>query len=164
MLGYLLDNNVASELSRPRPDVNVLAWFSAIPDEELFLDAMTVGEIAKGVALVRRRNVARARQLQGWLSAITFVFADRILKIDVATARIWGELSSRTPTPPPADAWIAASALRHGLVVSTRNTRHFEGFGVGLVNPFMPRVPNLLRPATEPDDVLAVQCQNGLHR
>ena len=65
---YLLDTNIVSELRRARPNAAVVAWLGAVPDEHLYLSAVTVGEIQAGIEIKRERDPARAEMLEGGLS------------------------------------------------------------------------------------------------
>ena len=99
---------------------------------------VSLGEIAKGVALLDAG--ARQRELLTWLNGLESHFADRLLPVDSETARVWGELSARAQrqgrTVHVADGLIAATALRHGLHVMTRNVSDFEPTGALLINPW----------------------------
>lgn len=134
----LLDTCVLSELVKPAASEGVLERVKAIPDEDLYLSVITVGEIAKGVALLEASR--KKRDYARFLAGLESQFPDRILDIDSETARIWGELSAnarRQGNPVPAlDGLIAATAVRHGLTVLTRNTAHFANSGAMIVNPW----------------------------
>ncbi|MBT3224644.1 MAG: type II toxin-antitoxin system VapC family toxin [Proteobacteria bacterium] len=134
----LLDTCVISEVARPAPDPSVLAWFSSLADEELWLSVISIGEIEKGKNLLEPGP--RREQIHSWLEGLVESFADRILIIDDQVARRWGAisaLSQRAGRPrPPIDTLLAATALQHGLVLATRNVADFEGTGVNLVNPW----------------------------
>ena len=134
--GVLLDTNVVSELRKGRrADPQVLAWLDEEPAEGLFLSVLTVGEIQRGVLLVSRRDPAQGQRLDLWLQQLLAASSGRVLPIDEETARIWARLM--TPSPRPVvDALLAATALRHGLRLATRNVRDFVGTGVDLVDPF----------------------------
>jgi toxin FitB len=136
---YLVDTNVLSELRRPRRNPNVVAWLSAASDEGLHLSVITVGEIAKGIAKVRRagspRALADADSLQSWLESVLAEFSQRILPVTVSVATRWGRLCEAHPQL-PTDMLIAATALEHGLTVATRNVDHFRLAQVLVVNPF----------------------------
>lgn len=97
-----------------------------------------MGEIAKGVALLDAG--ARQRDLMTWLNGLESNFADRLLPVDSETARVWGELTARGQqqgrTVHADDGLIAATALRHGWHVMTRNVSNFEPTGALLNNPW----------------------------
>jgi predicted nucleic acid-binding protein len=136
--GYLLDTNVISETRKTRADGGVIAFLSAAEATGLFLSVLTLGELRKGVAAKRRTDGGAADQLGDWVDGIETTFADRVLPIDAATARRWGELSANR-TSPVIDTLIAATAIRHDLTLVTRNTRDVESTGVPLVDPWQIR-------------------------
>lgn len=137
---YLLDTCVISELQRPAPNSGVSQFMTDVDDTNLFLSVITLGEITKGIALLR--NGKRKLGLTQWASGIEQYYASRILPIDSDTAYIWGELTATAQKQgymlPMADGLIAASARRHGLHVVTRNTRDFVHTGVMLHDPWTP--------------------------
>jgi predicted nucleic acid-binding protein len=110
----------------------------ALNEEELFVSVITVGEILKGVSLLREGP--RRRALETWLQTLERDYGNRLLSIDLETTRIWGELTASAQKAgrvvPATDGLIAATALRHGLRVMTRNTADFEPTEVLLVNPW----------------------------
>lgn len=136
---YLVDTNVVSELRKARRDPNVVAWLAGASDDGLYLSVITVGEIAKGIAKVRRAGspqaVADADALQSWLESLLADFAQRILPVTMSVATRWGRLCDQHPEL-PTDMLIAATALDHGLTVATRNVDHFRRARVDVVNPF----------------------------
>ncbi len=133
--GYLLDTNVVSETRKARADARVIGFLSSIEAAGLFLSVLTLGELRKGVALRTRADPIAARDIAAWVDGIETGFADRVLPVDVVTARKWGELSGGR-TLPVIDTLIAATALQHGLTLATRNTRDFASTGVLLVDPW----------------------------
>ena len=136
--GYLLDTNVISETRKTRADGGVIAFLSAAEPAGLFLSVLTLGELRKGVAAKRRTDPLAADQLGSWVEGIETTFADRVLPVDAATARRWGELSANRNWP-VIDTLIAATAIRHGLTLVTRNVRDVESTGVPLVDPWQAR-------------------------
>lgn len=134
----LLDTCVLSELQNPRGHPRVKAAVSELADGELFLSVLIVGEIAKGIALLVAGR--KKKSLTSWLTALETKFSDRILGIDVETSRVWGEITARAQKSgiviPAVDGLLAATALRHGLHVMTRNSRHFEASGALIVDPW----------------------------
>lgn len=135
MKGYLIDTNVISELRRPKRSPSVVAWFSSVASENLFLSALTLGELRRGVEILRFKDPTAATSLDRWLEGIQTEFSDRILVIDEAVADQWSRLSVRQPLP-SIDGLLAATASVHGLTMVTRNTSDFERSGVMLLNPF----------------------------
>jgi predicted nucleic acid-binding protein len=134
----LLDTCTLGELRKPSPDAAVVAAVRAIPDAQLFVSVLSVGEIAKGVGLLAAGKKRDA--LAAWLAALENQFSDRILGIDLETARLWGELTARARKKgaviPSTDGLLAATALRHGLHVMTRNESDFKASGVRIINPW----------------------------
>jgi toxin FitB len=133
----LLDTCVLSELRQPKGDPGVRRAVEAIESDELFVSVLSVGEITKGIAILKESKKKRA--LQAWLQALERDYADRVLAVDLETSHIWGELTAAGQklgkTIPATDGLIAATALRHGLHVMTRNSEHFAAAGVLLLNP-----------------------------
>ena len=99
------------------------------------MSALTVGELWKGVALKRRTDEPAGDQLAGWVQGIETLFANQVLPVDAAVARIWGELCAGKSLP-VIDAAIAATALAHGLTLVTRSTKDFAPSGVPILNPW----------------------------
>lgn len=136
--GYLLDTSVISETRKIRADTGVMAFLSAADGERLFLSVLTLGELRKGVAVKRRADPTVADQLAAWVESIETTFADRVLPIDVAAARAWGDLSA-VRSLPVVDTLIAATAIGHRLTLVTRNTRDVSSTGVRIVDPWQVR-------------------------
>ena len=136
---YLLDTNVVSELRKPHPDPRVKAWALKVPAPSLFLSAITVLELETGVLQIERRDKKQGAALRHWLDAqVLPAFAQRVLPVDVAVALQCARLHVPNRMA-DGDALIAATALVHGLIVVTRNTRDFEPAGVGLLDPWQAR-------------------------
>jgi len=133
--GYLLDTNLISETRKTRADAGVMAFLTAADAAGLFLSVLTLGELRKGVEAKRRTDAVAAAHLSAWVDGIETTFADRVLPLDAAAARLWGELSA-SRTLPVIDTLIAATAITHGLTLVTRNTHDVAGTGVPLVDPW----------------------------
>lgn len=136
---YLIDTNVISEArKRDKANPGVIGFLERAQTDGdlLFMSVITVGEIRRGIELIRHRGDARqAKQLESWLELILREFEEHILDFAHDEAQVWGRL--RVPHPENAiDKQIAATALTHDLTVVTRNLDHFEGLGVRLLNPF----------------------------
>jgi predicted nucleic acid-binding protein len=131
---YLLDTNVISELRRPRPSRAVLAWLSSVAPDQVFLSAVTIGELQAGVENAKQQDAARAAAIEGWVDEI--VESYNVLPMDGAAFRRWAQLMHRQPPDLIPDAMIAATALMHNLMVVTRNVRDFERLGVPVLDPF----------------------------
>lgn len=132
---YLLDTNVLRELGKTSPHKNVAAWLKSVDDADLAISALTVREIAKGVAKLRKTKPETAAALSATVTAIFDAFEGRILPIDRAVAAAWGETLGESEKHVD-DAGLAATARVHGLVVVTRNITDFDGRGVTLLDPF----------------------------
>lgn len=135
--GYLLDTNVVSETRKRRADERVIGFLATTESARLFLSALTLGELRKGVAAKFVEAPSAAAELAVWVDTIETTFADRVLPIDAAVARLWGELSARRKLP-VIDTLIAATALAYDLVLVTRNLRDIAGTGVEALNPWRP--------------------------
>jgi predicted nucleic acid-binding protein len=137
-MSYLLDTCVVSELSRPRPDLAVVAWISEADVASLHLSAITVGEIRRGA--LRLPAGKRRTSLSGWSERLRRSFSGRVLPIDESVALRWAEIAARAERSGRpgsfADGLIAATALDRGLTLVTRNVTDFEPFGVSLLNPW----------------------------
>jgi predicted nucleic acid-binding protein len=131
---YLLDTNVVSELRKPRPHGGVLAWIEGVADEDIFLSAVTIGELQAGIELTRRQDRAKAHEIEAWVDKVANAF--QILPMDGRAFREWARLMDGRSDHLLEDAMIAATARVHRLTVVTRNARDFQPFGVPLLNPF----------------------------
>ena len=135
---YLLDTNVVSELrKRDRRNENVSAWYASVSDNELFLSVLTLGEIRKGIELVRDRDPRQAEALEDWMRHVQRNYQGRILSIDAAVAGAWGQMHY-TRTVPVVDGLLAATAKMHGLTLATRTVQDVQGLGLKVLNPFSP--------------------------
>lgn len=134
----LLDTCVLSEVRHPQGSGKVKDFVRACRDTDLFVSVITIGELVRGVSLLEES--ARKSVLSQWLNELEVAFTDRILSIDIETGRFWGEITSRRQRIgrplPSADGLIAATGIRNGLHIATRNTADFEGTGALLVNPW----------------------------
>jgi predicted nucleic acid-binding protein len=117
---WLVDTNVISEVRKgPRCHPGVAAWWAGVEDRDLFLSALTLGEIRKGVEGVRPRDPAKAAALEGWLAEVAGAFGPRVLRVDLPVAKAWGRIRPSDPSlsstrwwpPPPAcTAWCSSPA------------------------------------------------------
>ncbi len=131
---YLLDTNVVSELRRPKPHGAVLSWIAAVPADQVFLSAVTIGEIQAGIEITREQDPAKAEALEAWLDQVAA--SDNVLPMDAAAFREGARLMQGKPRTLLEDAMIAATATVRELTVVTRNTRDFASLGVASTNPF----------------------------
>lgn len=131
---YLLDTNVVSELRRLKPHAGVLNWIAQVPEDQLFLSAVTIGEIQAGIEITREQDSAKAKELEHWLDQVVASYG--VLPMDVPSFRQWARLKHRKSDTLIEDAMIAATALVANLTVVTRNVRDFETLGVSVLDPF----------------------------
>jgi predicted nucleic acid-binding protein len=141
---YLLDTNVISELVRPNPDANVVAWVRGGDETCFYLSVLSFGEIRRGIEGLPQGP--RRERLRLWLEVdLTDRFKGRILDIDRRVAEICGMIMARGAAAsvrlPSIDTLIAATAERHGMVVATRNLRGFAFAAVASVSPWEARNP-----------------------
>ena len=136
---FLLDTNVISELRKAgdgKADANVVTWLSSVDATTVYLSAITLMEIELGILRIERRDPAQGARLRAWMDQhILPEFADRTLPVDTAVALRCALLHVPDPRP-ERDAFIAATALAHGMTVVTRNIADFAPTGVPLLNPW----------------------------
>ena len=133
---YLLDPTVGSELRKQRPHGGVVAWLQSIDDAQLYLSAVTLGEIQAGIELTREQDPRKAEEIETWLELVAGAY--NVLPMDAATFRAWARLMHRKSDTLYEDAMIAATAKVHGLMVATRNVSDFNALGLDVFNPFAP--------------------------
>jgi predicted nucleic acid-binding protein len=131
---YLLDTNVVSELRKLRPHGGAVAWLESLDDAQLYMSAVTLGEIQAGIELTREQDVQKALEIEAWLDLLAGSY--NILPMDAATFRAWARLMHRKSDTLYEDAMIAATAVVHGLTVATRNVADFNALGLEVFNPF----------------------------
>lgn len=135
-MAYLLDTDVLSGTRRPdKINPALEKWLRPLSPKELFISAMTIGEIEKGITKQQTIDPDFASDLQTWLDELLTYHADRIIPVTTNIARRWGNLSQQLGNS-NVDILIAATALEHGLTIATRNTKHFSDTGAALTNPF----------------------------
>jgi hypothetical protein len=136
---YLLDTNVISELRKAKSgkiDRHVNKWAGSISNSALFLSVVTILELEIGILLLERRDRKQGAVLRAWMNDhVLPAFSDRILPVDTAVAQRCAALHVPDPRS-DRDALIAATALVHGLIVVTRNGKHFNPTGVTVLNPW----------------------------
>jgi len=134
VIRYLFDTNIVSELRRVKPHGAVLAWMQTLRPEQIFVSAMTIGELQAGVELTRKNDTAKAHEIEDWLNQIEASVA--ALAMDSRCFREWARLMVGKSGAYSEDAMIAATGRVHGLVIATRNERDFRQFQVPVFNPF----------------------------
>ena len=139
-MNYLLDTNVVSEWVKPRPDTNVARWLAEADEDRICLSVVTFAEMRQGIEQMsagRRRNA-----LESWLqNELPARFAGRILGVDLAVAQAWGTIMARSGKMgvnlSAMDAFFAATAAVHGLILVTRNAKRFEKMSISLLDPWV---------------------------
>jgi hypothetical protein len=136
---YLLDTCLISELVKKSPNGSVLGWLDKQDEDQLYLSALTIGELQKGIS--KLADARKKEELQIWLSSdLVSRFERRILNIDTEVAVRWveliGEAERRGKRLPVIDSLIAATAAVHNLTVVTRNTGDLEECAVRILNPW----------------------------
>jgi predicted nucleic acid-binding protein len=137
---FLLDTNLVSEWTKPRPDPGVIEWLAMADEDRLFISVVTLAELRHGIE--RLPSGARRKRLDAWLNdELPARFEGRTLPIDTETAHAWGRLMARAQTTgrtlAAMDGFIAATATRHELTLVTRNVADFEALGIRLENPWL---------------------------
>jgi len=137
-MSYLLDTVMVSAIRVPRRNPGPNAWLNAHQNDPLWISALTIGEIAQGVEM--QAEAAARRTLAAWLDGIVQSFGPTILPFGTTEALVWGRLVAPLQLAGNpmgvVDSQIAATALANNLRVVTRNVRHFEPFGVEVINPW----------------------------
>jgi toxin FitB len=134
-VSFLLDTNVISEARKRSPDPNVRAWLASVPEPDLYLSVLVVGEIRQGIERLRRRDPGQAAPYDTWLSALVHGFADRLVPITAEVCEEWGRLNVADPLR-VVDGLMAATAKVSGWTFVTRNVADLARTGVRLLNPF----------------------------
>ena len=134
-MAFLLDTNVISEARNLAPNPSVRAWLDSVPEAELYLSVLVVGEIRQGIEPLRRRDPAQAEPYERWLSALQLSFADRLVPITADVCEEWGRLNVPDPLP-VVDGLMAATASRRDWTLVTRNVKDLARTGIRLLNPF----------------------------
>lgn len=135
-MSWLLDTNVLSELRKgARANPAILRWLASVDADDLWTSVLVVGEIRKGVELVRARDRRQASSLDRWLSELRKAHEDRLLPVTERIAETWGRMSAARPVS-VVDGLLAATAVTHDLTLVTRNTRNVAGTGARVLDPF----------------------------
>ena len=133
-VAYLLDTNVVSELRKTKPHGAVVAWLKSVDDGQLFLSAVTLGEIQAGIELTREQDPGKAKEIETWLDQVAGAY--EVLSMNAEAFRSWAKFMHRKSDTLYEDAMIAAIAKVHGLTVATRNVSDFHALGIEVFNPF----------------------------
>jgi len=134
--GYLIDTNVISELRKgERCNPQVRQWIAAVDSDALYLSVLVIGELRRGVELIRRRDRTSAQRLEAWLARTKALYSERILPITSDISELWGEFGLEQPVP-PIDGLLAATALYHDLTLVTRNISDVSRTPATVLNPF----------------------------
>lgn len=133
----LIDTNVISEIRKgQRCNAGVAEWYAGVSEADLFISALVLGEIRKGIEIIRgREDFQQAEMLEAWLGTIVRRFSDRILPIDANVSDVWGRFYA-VRNVPVIDGLMAATAIAHDFTFVTRNVSDVQGLGVRLLNPF----------------------------
>ena len=135
----LLDTNVLSEVTKPRPNEDVLTWLHELDEDRTFISIVSIAEIRRGVALMDKGRKQEA--LDKWLTDdLPQRFENRIIPVERLVARAWGDLMALAKRSgrglASMDGMIAATAVAHQLSLATRNTKDFEGLGINIIDPW----------------------------
>lgn len=131
---YLLDTNVVSELRKPKPHGAVVAWIQSVPDDQLFISALSLGELQAGAERTRRQDQGKAATIEAWIDQLSEAY--EVVPMDASMFREWARLMEGRSEHLLEDAMIAATARIRGLIVATRNVRDFKALAVEVFNPF----------------------------
>ena len=123
---YLVDTNIISEMTKPKPNKGVAKWFASNFETDMFISVMSIGEIVFGIAKLTDEN--RKMKLSAWLDdVIDNGFSGRIIDIDTDVMTAWGKMSAKLPRSlQTQDTLIAATAIAHNMTIITRNVKDFE--------------------------------------
>jgi predicted nucleic acid-binding protein len=131
---YLLDTNVVSEVRKPKPHGAVLSWINELQADQIYLSAVTIGELQTGVELTRRQNPVKAVEIELWVDQLAESL--QVLPMDARCFREWARLMEGKAERLLEDVMIAATARIHHLTVATRNEKDFKHLGVQVLDPF----------------------------
>ena len=135
---YLLDTCIISELVKPRPNIKVVVWLNELPSDVLFLCAITIGEVRKGLTKLPGSN--QKKRLTSWLNTLLEDYKERIISIDLTVCEKWGVLhgkAEKAGAPMSSiDGLLAATAYTHNLTLVTRNESDFFPSHVPVINPW----------------------------
>ncbi len=131
---YLLDTKLISELRKPKPHGTVLAWVNQLQANQIYLSAVTIGELQTGVELARHQDPAKAAEIEFWIDQLAESL--QVLPMDASCFREWARLMEGKAERLIEDVMIAATARVHHLTIASRNERDFKQLGVQVLDPF----------------------------
>jgi toxin FitB len=134
MIRYLLDTNIISEIHKPKPHGAVVAWFGRLREEQIYLSAVTLGELQEGIERTRRQDAAKAGAIEAWVDEVEN--SATVLPMDGRSFREMARMMVGKQEELFYDVMIAATARLHGMTVATRNEKDFRHLGVDIINPF----------------------------
>lgn len=134
MIRYLLDTNIISEIHKPKPHGAVVAWFGSLREEQIYLSAVTLGELQEGIERTRRQDAAKAGAIEAWVDEVEK--SATVLPMDGRSFREMARMMVGKQEELFYDVMIAATARLHGLTLATRNEKDFRHLGVQIINPF----------------------------
>ena len=134
MTRFLLDTNVLSETRKPRPHGAVISWIRGLAREQVFFSSVVFWELQAGIELTRKQDLAKALEIETWVNDL--VLTQQVVPMDAVSFRECARLMAGKPQHLFENAMIAATARVYGMTVATRNERHFQPFGVPILNPF----------------------------
>lgn len=133
---YLVDTNIISEIRKSgRAHESVRRWWDSVETSSVYLSVFTIGELYRGILKLKSTDPKQAKFLGNWLRGLCSLFENRLLELDLRVALIWAEIQQER-TLPHVDSLLAATAIRHGMTLVTRNTRDIQDIGVKYLNPF----------------------------
>ena len=120
--------------------MKVIQWLDLQLEEDLFISAITVGEIKKGIVKIESSQPEKSQNLDEWLNRLTERFTTRILTLDRNILIQWGvlcgDLEKSGRKLPVIDSLIAATAITNQLTLVTRNESDFDGINISIFNPW----------------------------
>jgi predicted nucleic acid-binding protein len=132
---YLLDTNIISELRKKNPNEGVIKWITETHPSQLYVSCISIGELRAGALKKLKQDKVAGEGLLKWVLNLTREYAEQILTIDLETCEEWADLLVIDSTN-AIDGIIAAQAKEENMTLVTRNVKHFEMFGIRLLNPF----------------------------
>lgn len=137
-MSFLLDTCVISEFKKAKPAQGVVKWIDQIPEEEMYLSVLTIGEIYNGIAQLRHGK--KRQEIISWVEQLMISFGERLLPVELAVTKLWGEESGRLRGEGKPltiiDGLLAATAITRGLTLVTRNVKDIAHTHVEYINPW----------------------------